>query len=1080
MRNIFYKCMQALLPALLLFLPAACADDMGVEDRGKTEGYAYNVQVNLSLPEMQQFTRSNISDEEARSVNNLWLGVFDSQSGKLVYSDFWNENKRPPHHVPQTLTIDKLKAGYYRLAAVANSRSNQGVTADGTKGDLYTLLQGVTTWDEYRALGAVRSEAGAVDPIQHNILMSGLYYEENNTDGYEAVGNWEDYDGGEVLIPAGTPGQSVSLNGHIHLRRVISQVKFEIRYAGDVIEVEPYYWRVHNLPEVTWVQERNTSTELYGTRNAGDRIPLHGDNLKANYASSMGYDGTNNFQQQVDKATNIPYYTFDFWQFENKRNGQLPEDKRTYEERERYEKHPVDSVNVGMPDGSYRFTALSDADQQAGYVEVRANVTYKEKIKVPGQSEGTEVEAVRTADVTYLVHLGYIEGGADKANDFVCRRNSIYTYRMTVNGVHSVYVEGNKGGEFQPGAYGYVTDVTNEPINLDAHYHAFNIQLSNMERTGQTSSIGEQRMPFIIDAYDGNNNLQRITAENADAINAKYWQWIELRPTSGPDVLAPYKAHGTEGSNTFYLTETGDLANFPPYDGNTDPKDAKLQWYTVFVNEYVYETSADETGKAAWKEYVNKSPRTFWMIVNYNHSYDGQSVYSRSKYVIRQKSIQTFFSVDGDATRALGVEHFSESLGLNLRWMEALNGGTSSLKRDDKSLTDYGRFNTWQYLSQKDTQSPQWDDFVNQSVPFSCPPITRQGGMDGYTAYLPELTYKKDITENTNDFWKYDPFGNEDEARRYIDVLNACTNRNRDNNGNGIIDPEEVRWYVPSYRQIVGIIVGRNSLVTPVMEHPENKKLAHSTGAGGNNGETMYHIATSDGQILWADEGLSMSQFLNGNGTNARGGWNVGAWRVRCVRDLGRDQSHKPVGDADLVRAYNYVSDGDRTFVVLNNYDKASVRTEMFYTSIPSHHIYNQQYNRAYRQFEVAGQDVHLDDTQASSPANWTNELDSYTDFCKELNDARAPGDATYWRVPNQKEMVMMWRMGLIKGYGGHEYLSSTFEYFNKDSGAGTEVNTGNNRYMGIGYGNYPYAVNTITDAKYVRCVRDVPASELP
>ena len=51
-------------------------------------------------------------------------------------------------------------------------------------------------------------------------------------------------------------------------------------------------------------------------------------------------------------------------------------------------------------------------------------------------------------------------------------------------------------------------------------------------------------------------------------------------------------------------------------------------WYTVFVNEYAYETASNgnESNSTAWKNYVNKPDRRFWIRTTRTVSSDGQSV----------------------------------------------------------------------------------------------------------------------------------------------------------------------------------------------------------------------------------------------------------------------------------------------------------------------------------------------------------------------------------------------------------------------------------------------------------------------
>ena len=80
--------------------------------------------------------------------------------------------------------------------------------------------------------------------------------------------------------------------------------------------------------------------------------------------------------------------------------------------------------------------------------------------------------ASRTAEVTYIVHLGYI---GNDPTDFNCYRNSKYTYNITAESVNKILVEAFNGDEKQPGAEGTVTDVTDKIENLDAHTGVFNI-----------------------------------------------------------------------------------------------------------------------------------------------------------------------------------------------------------------------------------------------------------------------------------------------------------------------------------------------------------------------------------------------------------------------------------------------------------------------------------------------------------------------------------------------------------------------------------------------------------------------------
>ena len=40
----------------------------------------------------------------------------------------------------------------------------------------------------------------------------------------------------------------------------------------------------------------------------------------------------------------------------------------------------------------------------------------------------------------------------------------------------------------------------------------------------------------------------------------------------------------------------------------------------------------------------------------------------------------------------------------------------------------------------------------------------------------------------------------------------ACLQRNRDNNGNGMIDEDEIKWYLPSYNQMLNTYIGKATI----------------------------------------------------------------------------------------------------------------------------------------------------------------------------------------------------------------------------------------------------------------------------
>ena len=71
----------------------------------------------------------------------------------------------------------------------------------------------------------------------------------------------------------------------------------------------------------------------------------------------------------------------------------------------------------------------------------------------------------------YTIHLGDFSTSGSYG-DFSVKRNTSYTYNVSVTGVNNIIVEATTDDEKQPGAEGEIYDNTNTlyTYNLDAHY----------------------------------------------------------------------------------------------------------------------------------------------------------------------------------------------------------------------------------------------------------------------------------------------------------------------------------------------------------------------------------------------------------------------------------------------------------------------------------------------------------------------------------------------------------------------------------------------------------------------------------
>ncbi|UVV60655.1 hypothetical protein NXY28_11305 [Bacteroides thetaiotaomicron] len=227
--------------------------------------------------------------------------------------------------------------------------------------------------------------------------------------------------------------------------------------------------------------------------------------------------------------------------------------------------------------------------------------------------------------------------------------------------------------------------------------------------------------------------------------------------------MANYPKDGKGLINLFELK--ADIEDQYQKDTNKD----NTYYYTVFVDEYFYENNPLETssnnnwGNENWEEFVNKDDRYALLIFSPQKSPDGESSYASAKYMITQKSIQTYYSTEkfnSDKT-ALGMEHIDET-GVPNGWESGSYG----------SSQENGYKNTYPVVNNTNISSYGTETLSN--------------GKNTFT-----------INDAAN-------------------AIQACMARNRDENNDGKISGSEVKWFLPAINQLVGMFLGAESLPTPL------------------------------------------------------------------------------------------------------------------------------------------------------------------------------------------------------------------------------------------------------------------------
>lgn len=1162
---IYEKTIVALLASAIGIAAVSCrTDDIDTPRVDMREGLPATLSLTVNLNDMGKATRAAINDDYARTIKNLWVGIYNVETGKCTFNHLFTNLKGPEKdHDPATLDGIVTKSGKSYIVAVANAEDNYGIT-DNTElqqeaglstephnsgGELSALLAKADTWEKYKSISLMLTDPSNIDfSGSDNLAMSGTYHTALDND----PTSWYDEDGNPT--PCHIPAGDTKLQGYIHLRRMISYVKFNIE-AGPNIEIEPISWQVHSNPIIAYLQEREANSADVSTYFS--KRPGYSSN---HGVSNLSYDfDSGDLTDATGKATNKKGSSFDFYLFENKQTateyqekdgGDYVGIKNGYADREREWKNP-DKANTGIykslsPTGAEAEPNAEGTDTKnfATYVTFRLKVTYWVKKTIEDGdlnvedtdaftpvSKDTKGAVRREGYANYTVHLGYIEGGnnKEKATDFNCRRNMKYTYNVTVNSLTNIIVEAFNNDEKQSGAEGDVTDVQDvNRIELDAHYAVFNIQLSNKDRQNLKWMIeapyDNVTHSYYADDYRANGSHY---ADRDKLASDQFYTWIRFKPTTDAETLRRYRDHTDEPeANIWTLEQLADPDKYHGVDEQgtevTDVNSETQLWYTVFVDEYVYHKDANGnptdkevegrgTVEGGWHAYVNQNPRIVWIACNNRHiSEDKESMYMNSKYMISQNSILTYYSSTAQTPNntALGLERENETFGLNLAWSQTAWDALSSPNADN------GRWNVWYYLTEskdgildenKTTATRlKWEDMavtdkvtIGKTTYTSLAPFKRDAikqeqftETDGKTA---QIFMPKYISTSTNTLYKgenrttyntsYNPNPSADAP--YYEVLTACMSRNRDENGNGIIDVNEMKWYVPTTGKYARIILGRavipksirlmNFDETPYYGFKNSKK---NTGNSDHN--TRHHFASSDRKILWAEEGTSTSNWLQSD-------WDMGAWEIRCVRNLGVNME-RVINNDPVTQAYEF-----KDFVFsLTYYDEACKRAPQ------SNHLLSHDVQSAINQpaakFEVAQENCSNQNTTIDSNSNikfeenddkrgayihrdnyntlnWKEACDNNY-ICGGYSQKTDKSDLGSWRVPNQKELVMMRRQNLLQDLSESEnarndaYLSCTQEHYIKN-------NETYSRFLFVYWDQG--SVNYSSAARFrVRCVRDV------
>ena len=620
-----------------------------------------------------------------------------------------------------------------------------------------------------------------------------------------------------------------------------------------------------------------------------------------------------------------------------------------------------------------------------------ANSTF---IVVKGEYTG----ASYIGNVEYTIHLGNFSARtAESYKNFTVNRNEYQKYKVTVNGVSKIVAEVT-GTEQQPGAEGVITAVSNQTnLVLDSHYESCLL----------TFSLSGCQNPTIIvkSPYNAMNRYEVLDANGAiKALSGVDYGWVKFgKPASTTSLNAyPAKGDGLVDIRQLALELKTAEANKATTADHFLISDGKV-YVQAYVDEYYYSKRPDNGNDASWPEFVNAENRVLILNPTSKTSADGNStLYPTYLFQISQRSIRTTYKTDNDSIEAFGIETWNET-----------------------GRSDFGRAASTEGLD----DSFGWN---NNKI------LLGVGNSGSWPSAAKTLGYTTSVTSNAKEahVWFSQGIG---ALKGYY----ACLSRNRDENGNGQVDADELKWYLPAINQYLLLWCGENYLYgdTRLVDPADipNISDADQYGAG------AYNLFTSsNSREYWALEGVSYGPGGSGNG-------------LRCIRNL------KTQNEATAK-----LSESDASTNTIRVVGARTLRQQEMSGEYPVHKDRDPE-NSLFASFKVAS---------SALAGNFNLDQVKNDALCASYSEESDRSDAGKWRIPNQKELMLMSQNGYLEDIRAYDNVSS---YASRTLFINYNVSTIRNGrqypYYYWYYSGSPYisiSSNNSGMTFRIRCVRDV------
>lgn len=945
--------------ALLALLFSSCKDDTfsGISAGDYSEGEPAILDIRVTVPDnsLKQIGGRSIETERESAVNSMKIIGFEINSGNRIVMDLTN-------NLTSTAVTDKAGRTY--------NLTNPVTTTSG-RYRLYFLVN----WQSVYA----GVETASLENISEADLKKMIF---NNADKHtDLYGNYGlpmtlvlDTDPADkkpgVLIKPESEGTNM-LTG-VMLKRNTAHIEFTFRNSKlETSELTPNFvprsYTVYRIPDKT---------------NAFITDPIAAADVTTFDAPSGPV------VEQLGTGADASY-SFDFYMLENLA-GTVENPGTGISWREQW-------TGTG---NDYANRKFDNAPAGATFVVVTGDYTGPAGKDADGNYNTTPYYGT----VSYVIHLGNF--GLSNG-DFNVVRNDHQKYTITVTGANSIIanVEVNNPNASVEG------NISQEPVaNIDAHYAKIMLQIptSTIYPTGYTDAQGVAHTNQIV-LSTPKNGWSQETIDITALSDANDYKWIQFQKPDDKETFPTYSPSGHADLKTL-------VAELQAHrDNGTAPQHALVDGNNYIVAAFVDENIYSSDASMAIKDWAGHTHPARVMTLNPTTSQtDGHhtsTVAGQAAFNIHQKPIVSTYSLD--PSRAPDPNTYNP---FGFEQVEERTSGRT-VPESAVNITEggYGKFTDNKLFD----CAYYWDG----TGTFSASDVDNSNGHKMMLVHFPNA-----INDVNDSFYKLTNVGTGASAyttyvftpsSTYATVSQAIAMHNRDLNGNGKIDPEEMRWYVPGIVQYYiwnfGYdIIPRDQWLPAIEEESIEMNKPFDIVTSVTDGDRImprYFTSGREGRrIFWQDQ--------RGASSGIPSTWAVALNNIKFARNLGKFADATTANYTRMAQ----IDEATHTITMLNpaicrSYDKVSGPYPASfalgdYNKLP----YALEYTN---DLLIIGKDA-LNTLFNNNYSSWSTASPNYQEVLDGLNtlvlNAYNTKNGTShtelpdgWRLPNQREFLTLY-----------------------------------------------------------------------